>query len=283
MPEVRLEGGEIDGLALHYVKRGRGPAVVLLHGLGGFAESWRCTLDALAGRADVQAVDLPGFGLSGKPRARYDLMFFARVLHGFLDALGLGQVSLVGHSLGGAIAVAYALTHPGRVDRLALIGAVVPGFGYRLSWLYRLVALRGLGEALALCGSRGIYRAAIARCFHAPVAEEIDALVDWGYAARTGWEAKAAYLATLRDVRADFETRADAYRRVVVTLPMPVLLVHGRQDPVVPAAHCVSIAKGFRRATVRWLDACGHFPQIEHADTVNGWLEEFLVGRPAPR
>ena len=67
MPEVRLEGGEIDGLALHYVRRGRGPAVVLLHGLGGFAESWRCTLDALAGRADVQAVDLPGFGRSGKP------------------------------------------------------------------------------------------------------------------------------------------------------------------------------------------------------------------------
>ena len=283
MPEVRLEGGEIDGLALHYVRRGRGPAVVLLHGLGGFAESWRCTLDALAGRADVQAVDLPGFGRSGKPRARYDLTFFARALHGFLDGLGLGQVSLVGHSLGGAIAVAYALTHPGRVDRLALIGAVVPGFDYRLSWLYRLVALRGLGEALALCGSRCIYRAAIARCFHAPVAEEIDALVDWDYTARTGWEAKAAYLATLRDVRADFETRADAYRRVVGTLPMPVLLVHGRQDPVVPAAHCVSVAKGLRRATVRWLDACGHFPQIEHADTVNGWLEEFLVGRPASR
>jgi pimeloyl-ACP methyl ester carboxylesterase len=283
MPEVRLEGGEIDGLALHYVRRGRGPAVVLLHGLGGFAESWRCTLDALAGRADVQAVDLPGFGLSGKPRARYDLTFFARTLHGFLEALGLGQISLVGHSLGGAIAVAYALTHPGRVDRLALIGAVVPGFDYRLSWLYRMVALRGLGEALALCGSRGVYRAAIARCFHAPVAEEIDALVDWGYAARTGWEAKTAYLATLRDVRADFETRADAYRRVVVTLSMPVLLVHGRQDPVVPAAHCVNVAKGFRHATVRWLDGCGHFPQIEHADTVNGWLEEFLVGRPAPR
>jgi len=283
MPEVRLEGGAIDGLALHYVRKGRGPAVVLLHGLGGFAESWRRTLDALAGRADVQALDLPGFGLSGKPRVRYDLTFFTRALHGFLDALGLGQVALVGHSLGGAIAVAYALTHPGRVDRLALVGAVVPGFDYRPSWLYRMVAVRGLGEVLALCGSRSVYRAAIGRCFHTPVAEEIDALVDWGYAARTGWEAKAAYLAALRDVRADFETRADAYRRVVVTLPMPVLLVHGRQDPVVPAAHCVSVAKGLRRSTVRWLDGCGHFPQIEHADTVNGWLEEFLVGRPAPR
>jgi pimeloyl-ACP methyl ester carboxylesterase len=283
MSEVRLEGGQIDGLALHYVRQGRGPTIVLLHGLGGFAESWRQTIDVLARRADVLALDLPGFGLSAKPRTRYDLDFFTRVLHGFLDATGVGQASLVGHSLGGAVAVAYALTRPSRVDRLALVSAVVPGFDYRPSWLYRLAALRGLGEVAALCTARPLYRAAIARCFHAPVAEDVDALVDWSYAARTAWDAKAAYLATLRDVRADFDARAPAYRRVAGTLPLPVLLVHGRQDRVVPAVHCVNVSKGFPRASVRWLDRCGHFPQLEHADTVNGWLEDFLVARPAPR
>jgi pimeloyl-ACP methyl ester carboxylesterase len=283
MSEVRLEGGQIDGLALHYVRQGRGPTIVLLHGLGGFAESWRQTIDVLARRADVLALDLPGFGLSAKPRTRYDLDFFTRVLHGFLDATGVGQASLVGHSLGGAVAVAYALTRPSRVDRLALVSAVVPGFDYRPSWLYRLAALRGLGEVAALCTARPLYRAAIARCFHAPVAEDVDALVDWSYAARTAWDAKAAYLATLRDVRADFAARAPAYRRVAGTLPLPVLLVHGRQDRVVPAVHCVNVSKGFPRASVRWLDRCGHFPQLEHADTVNGWLEDFLVARPAPR
>jgi pimeloyl-ACP methyl ester carboxylesterase len=279
MPEVKLEGGAVDGLALHYVREGRGPAIALLHGLGGFAESWRTTIDVLAERAAVLALDLPGYGLSAKPRARYDLDFFARVLHGFLDAAGVGQVSLVGHSLGGAVAVTYALTHPARVDRLALVSAVVPGFDYRPSLLYRLAAVRGLGEAAALCARRSLYRAAIARCFHAPSAREVDALVDWGYAARTAWSAKAAYLATLRDVRTDFAGRAAAYRRVVGTLGLPVLLVHGRQDPVVGPAHCANVAKGFPRASVRWVDACGHFPQIEHADTVNRWLEEFLVGR----
>ena len=279
MPEVRLEGGSVDGLALHYVREGRGPAIVLLHGLGGFAESWRTTIDVLAKSADVLAVDLPGCGLSAKPRTRYDLNFFTRVLHGFLDATGVGQVSLVGHSLGGAVAVTYALTQEARVDRVALVSAVVPGFDYRPSWLYRMAAVRGLGEAAALCASRSWYRAAIARCFHAPVAREIDALVDWSYAARTAWDAKAAYLATLRDVRADFAGRAAAYRRVIGTLGLPVLLVHGRQDPVVGAAHCANVAQGFPRASVRWADACGHFPQIEHADTVNRWLEEFLVGR----
>jgi pimeloyl-ACP methyl ester carboxylesterase len=279
MPQVRLEGGAVDGLALHYVREGRGPAIVLLHGLGGFGESWRKTIDVLARSADVLAVDLPGYGLSAKPRTRYDLDFFTRVLHGFLGATGVGRVSLVGHSLGGAVAVTYALTHPARVERLALVSAVIPGFDYRPSWLYRMATVRGLGEAAALCARRSLYRAAIARCFHAPEALAVDALVDWSYAERTAWDAKSAYLATLRDLRADFAGRAAAYRRVAATLGLPVLLVHGRQDPVVGAAHCANVAKGFPRASVRWVDACGHFPQIEHADTVNGWLEDFLVDR----
>ena len=283
MPQVRLDGGPVDGLALNYVREGRGPAIALLHGLGGFAESWRTTIDVLARSADVLALDLPGYGLSAKPRARYDLEFFTRALDAFLDASGVGQVSLVGHSLGGAVAVAYALTRPGRVDRLALVSALVPGFDYRPSWLYRLAMVRGLGELGALCARRSIYRAAITRCFHAPMPREIDALVDWSYAARTAWDAKAAYLATLRDLRVDFGRRAAAYRRVAGTLAQPVLLVHGRQDPVVGAAHCANVSKAFPRASVRWVDHCGHFPQIEHADTVNRWLEDFLVARPAPR
>src|SRR5262249_25094190 len=172
MSEVRLQGGPMDGLTVHYVRQGRGPVVVLVHGLGGFAESWRGTLDLLAGRADVLALDLPGFGLSAKPRTRYDLDFFVRALHGFLNAVGVGQVSLVGHSIGGAVAVAYALTHPTRVDRLALLGALVPGFDYRPSWLYRLATVRGVGELASLCGTRALYRAAVARCFHAPTRDD---------------------------------------------------------------------------------------------------------------
>src|SRR5206468_3572485 len=71
MAELGLGGGALDGLALHYVGAGRGPAVVLLHGLGGFAESWRRTVEALAPRHTVIALDLPGFGQSAKPSAHY--------------------------------------------------------------------------------------------------------------------------------------------------------------------------------------------------------------------
>ncbi len=283
MPELRLRGGEVDGLDLHYIVEGRGPAVVLVHGLGGFAESWRHTTRALAGRTTVYALDLPGFGASAKPPARYRLSYFASALHGFMEALGIREASLVGHSLGAAAAVTYALTHPARVERLALVGGVVPGFGYRPSWIYRLVALPLVGETLSLCGSARLYKVALARCFDRPVREEVDFFVDFGFAARSSAAARAAYLATLRHVRTDFEGHEPDYRRAIATLDVPVLLIHGRQDHVVPPAHCAEVAEGFARATVRWVDACGHFPQIEQTETVNRWLVDFLVGRPAPR
>jgi pimeloyl-ACP methyl ester carboxylesterase len=284
MAEIRLRGGEVDGLSVHYVTEGRGPSVVLLlHGLGGFAESWRHNIGPLAERSTVYALDLPGFGASDKPRARYGLAFFARTVQGFLDTLGLNTVSLVGHSLGGAVAVTSALVYPARVERLALLGAVVPGFAYRLSWAYRLLATRGLGEGLSLLGCTPVYRAALARCFHAPVPDEVDFLLRWGFSRRTGFDARAAYLGALRGVRDDFLARGSDYRRALGGLDVPVLLVHGRQDPVVNAAHCADVADGIPRAALRWLDACGHFPQIERAPMVNAWLAEFLAGRPAPR
>ena len=283
MPELRLRGGEVDGLAVNYLVEGRGPAVVLVHGLGGFAESWRHNIASLAARSTVYAIDLPGFGLSGKPPAGYSLAYFTRALHAFVDAVGVRQVSLVGHSLGAAVAVTYALTHPSRVERLALLAGCVPGFGWRPGGRARLVATPVLGEVLGLLGCAPLYRAAIAKCFHAPPAEEVAFLVGWQYAARTGSAARAAWLATVRSLTTEFVERRADYRRAIGTLDLPVLLVHGRQDPAIPATHCAEAAGGFARAAVRWLDACGHFPHIEHAQVVNGWLAEFLVGRPAPR
>jgi len=283
MPELQLKGGELDGLALHYLVEGRGPAVLLIHGLGGFAESWRHNLAFLARQATVYALDLPGFGLSGKPRATYHLPFFVRVVHTFTDALGLGPVALVGHSLGGAIALAYALTYRGEVERLALLAGVVPGFGYRTSWVLRLIALRGVGELLAAINPVAAYRAAVTRCFAVPNPAEVGFLVDCAGATRTSPEARAAYLATVRGVRRDFREYAGHYRKAIAQLDMPVLAIHGRQDPVVSAAHCAAVVEGCRRGVVRWVDSCGHFPQIEHPATVNAWLAEFLVGRPAAR
>jgi pimeloyl-ACP methyl ester carboxylesterase len=283
MPETELRGGPLDGLPIHYLVDGRGPAVVLVHGLGGFAESWRHNVEHLARHATVYALDLPGFGLSGKPPTVYRLPFFAAVIRGFVNLMGLGRISVIGHSLGGAVAVAYASAYPAEVERVALIGAVVPGFHYRTTWVYRLLALPGLGELISALTPPSAYRTALARCFAEPVSAEVDFLIEWNHGVRASPEGRAAYLATLRGVRADFVEDAEQYRRALRALAVPVLAIHGRQDPIVPAEHCTQVIESCRRGAIRWLDRCGHFPQIEHAAAVNAWLADFLVGHTAAR
>jgi pimeloyl-ACP methyl ester carboxylesterase len=274
---VRLRQGALDGLELYYTSVGEGPATVLIHGLGGFAESWRYTAAALQPHNRVIAVDLPGFGQSAKPRGGYTFSFFVEVLDALLHALDVERVRLVGHSLGGGIATAFALAYPERVERLALLGATVPGFPLQPSAVYRLMALPGLGELMSTFVTRRVCAAALERCLFTPDPAEIAFLVEHEYAARTTREGRAAYLATLRGVKEDFTRKAPAYRAALADWDLPTLVIHGRQDRVVPFRHAEGAAQGIRRAQARWLDRCGHFPQIEHAAAVNGWLGEFLL------
>ncbi len=276
MPEITLRGGELDGLTLHYVAEGSGRPVILVHGLGGFAESWRHNLPELGRQASVHALDLPGFGQSSKPLRPYSLGFFVAALEGFRATLELNRPTLVGHSLGGAVVAAYALAYPARVDRLVLVGAVVPGFDYRPSWVYRLLTARGVGEFLARTLRPRLLRAALARCFFEPIAAEVDFLVRWSYSARTSPEGQAAFLSTLRGVRDDFLRDAEGYRERLLALDLPLLSIHGLRDPVVSPAHAESMARWVPNSELRWLDRCGHFAQIEHAATVNEWLGEFI-------
>jgi len=280
--EIRLRGGDLDGLVLHYLAEGRGPATALVHGLGGFAESWRHNIPALACHGRVIALDLPGFGRSGKPRRPYTLDFLARALDGLLRGLGVDTVRLVGHSLGGAVAARFALDHPGRVERLAFLGAAVPGFHLRPSWIYRTLSLPGLGEMLSSLVTPGICATALERCFAHPDTEEIRFFVEHEYAARASRAGRAAYLSLLRSAKDDFTVDADAYRAALSRLGRGVLVVHGLQDRVIPLVHARQVADGLNVAEPHWLDRCGHFPQIEHPAVLNTYLRDFLFA-PASR
>ena len=201
-------GASNIGRAISTVLAAEGARVAIFDRDEQMAERTAGEIRAAGGDVTVYAVDLPGFGASAKPRSRYRLGNFASALRGFMDGLGLAQASLVGHSLGGAVSVAYALMHPSRVERLALVGAVVPGCSFRPSWAFRAVAIRGFGEIASSFAWAGLYKACLARCFHMPDRAEVDFFVDYRYAVRTEPEARAAYLSTLRDVRIDMETHA---------------------------------------------------------------------------
>src|SRR5262249_9992641 len=221
MARIRLRRGGLDGIEIHYVAAGPGSMTLLVHGLGGFAESWRQTLEALGSGSCAVAIDLPGFGQSAKPNRPYTLGFFVDVVEEFLDLMEVEHVRLVGHSLGGAIALGFALTRPERVERLALLAAAVPGIPLRPSVLYRLMSAPGIGELVSRLITPGICAAALRRCFVKQQPGEVAFLVGHQYAVRTTPEGRAAYLATLRGVKEAFTARAPAYRSALADWNRP--------------------------------------------------------------
>jgi len=132
---VKSQHVEVEGLTAHYVVAGRGPALVLLHGGANDWREWEENIGALSQKLEVYALDLPGFGLTPKPEARYTLNFLANFVHGFMQAVGLSYASLGGHSLGAGVALKFALRFPDRVERLILVDAWGFGRVTLLGWL----------------------------------------------------------------------------------------------------------------------------------------------------
>lgn len=122
------------------------PGVVLLHGLGDEADTWRFVIPQLEGTHYLIAPDLPGFGRSDKPRQPYTMDFFLEVLAELFQTMNLNQVILAGHSMGAMIAHAFALTHPERVKRLILISGSLVARAAKFDWGTLLFLIPGLGE-----------------------------------------------------------------------------------------------------------------------------------------
>jgi len=149
---------EVNGVKAHYVDRGEGPVIVLLHGIGMSVHSWRFNIGPLSRSFRVIAVDLPGFGGSGKPeRFLYDLTGFARWVCALLDALGVSRAAFVGNSMGGGVAYTIATSEPERVASLVFVDSV--GYQPRSErfFVFRILQRRWIGElALAALNPIGV-------------------------------------------------------------------------------------------------------------------------------
>lgn len=244
------QGRHVVRLSSHtigYEVTGDGPPVVLVHGLSGSTRWWRRNVPALAARFRVYVVDLVGFGASRG--GLFALTEAAAVLAGWMDAVGLGRVGLVGHSMGGYIVAELAASEPERAARLLLVDAAVMPFG-------RSYAQHGLGLLREL--------------MQLPP-EFLPVLV--GDALRAG--PLTIWAAAQEVMRADLRARLSEIR-------VPTLLVWGARDHVVPLALGRSLAAAMRESELVVIEGAGHNAMWDCPAAFNRVALRFLTDGPGP-
>jgi pimeloyl-ACP methyl ester carboxylesterase len=266
----------VAGVRVRHLQAGSGPPVVLLHGIGRSLEDWHETAARLAPHFTVSAPDLIGFGFSDKPDVPYSLPGLARFVAHYLDAVGVtGPVSLLGHSLGGAVAQQFAVQYPGRAARLVLVGSA--GFGQSVTLALRLLSVPGLGEVL-LRPSRASDRQVTRSLVHDPRHATPARHAQTAQLARQPGRARA-YLRVLRSL-GDWHGIQAGWRRDLharlARQALPTLIVWGERDLILPASHLAEARRLYPQAQVHLYPDTGHLPQVEQADDFARRVLDFL-------
>ena len=269
---------DLHGHDVVYRMAGSGPPVVLVHGMVNSSRHWESVAMRLADRYTVIAPDLIGHGDSATPRGDYSLGAHAASIRDLLAAIGVESATLVGHSLGGGVAMQFFYQFPQRTERLVLVSS--GGLGREVSPLLRSAALPGasalvalaahrrslavlttIGDRLTARGSRkGVYVHAIARALR-PL---------------EGRGSREAFLQTLRSVIDVRGQRVSARDRLYLLSPLPTLIVWGERDNTIPIAHGRDAHHAIPGSRFETLPGAAHFPHIEDPEGLAGVLGEFL-------
>jgi pimeloyl-ACP methyl ester carboxylesterase len=269
---------ELHGHDVIYRTAGSGPAVVLIHGMVNSSRHWEQVAVRLTGDYRVIAPDLIGHGDSATPRGDYSLGAHAAVIRDLLTAIGVDRSTIVGHSLGGGVAMQFFWQFPQHVERLALVSS--GGLGPEVSPLLRSAALPGasallwlvthpravsglaeLGDRLRERGSgSGVYVQAIARALR-PLSVA---------------GARAAFLHTLRSVIDVRGQRVSAQDRLYLLEGFPTLFVWGGRDHTIPVAHGRGAHAAVPSSRFEVLPRAAHFPHLEDPEGLANLLRDFL-------
>ncbi len=275
-PLLREQTASVLGYRMAYVAGGQGEPVVFLHGLGHASSAWARVLPLLARRFRVFAVDMLGCGRSDKPRIDYSLWAMATYVRYFMDAVGIEQAHLVGHSLGGGIAMHTLLQYPERVGRLALLAT--GGLGRELRLLLRITTLPGASWALALL-TRPAWDRLIKRLGYReptiPLKRETRQM--WLKLAHP--DHRWVFMRMLRGVSNITGQTVTALDRIdlVRELKEPILLIWGDRDRTIPLMHAQRAAQLIPNCQLEVLPGCGHYPAIECPEAVARLVERFLL------
>ncbi len=266
----------LNGRLVNYVEAGSGPVLLLIHGMAGNIGNWQKVIEPLARHHTVLAPDLPGHGASAPGAGDYSVEAFAAGLRDLLIVLGHERATLVGHSLGGGIAMQFAYQFPEITERLVLVSS--GGLGPEVSPVLRVAALPGADLFIATTAPASRSAAALARALAAAglrPATDI-AEVARGYASLADPDRRTAFLATLRSVIGIGGQRIHVGDWLYLVEGMPVLIVWGARDPIIPVRHGEHAHQAIPGSRLEIFDQVGHLPQLEAPGQFVAVLERFL-------
>ena len=277
--EITLHGHRIN-----YRVAGSGPLMVLLHGIAGTSATWEGVMPRLAERHTVVAPDLLGHGASGKPEGDYSLGAYANTLRDLLVSLARERATLVGHSLGGGVAMQFAYQFPERCERLVLVSS--GGLGREVHALLRAAALPGAEVVLpwlCMAGERSV-----GRIGHALGSIGFRATADlaeaWrGFVSLAEPGARRAFLHTVRGIIDLGGQRVSASDRLYLAAGLPTLIVWGEEDPLIPVRHARAAHETIAGSRLEIFPGAGHFPHLEDPQRFTTVLLDFIgTTRPLP-
>ncbi|MGA8257066.1 MAG: alpha/beta fold hydrolase [Nocardioides sp.] len=278
-----VDAHEVQYVTLHghsraFVKKGSGPALLLLHGLACDHTTWTPVIDALAKRYTVIAPDLLGHGRSDKPRADYSVGGYANGMRDLLTVLGIDKVTVVGHSFGGGVALQFAYQFPERTERMMLVSS--GGLGPEVTPVIRAITTPGFHQAMGLMtlpGVRQVAMSGLRTMSHTgwKATRDLGEIADI-YESFKDPQTRAAIRHVVRavvDWKGQIVTMAD---RAYLTEAMPMAVVWGRDDMVIPVRHASNAAALAPKARVEVIPNAGHFPHKDHPERfvriVNDWI-----------
>jgi len=252
----------LHGHTVSYRRAGWGPVILLIHGITGSSQTWEHVIEPLAERYTVVAPDLLGHGESAKPRGDYSLGAYASGLRDLLAAIGHDRATVVGHSLGGGVAMQMAYQFPERCERLVLVSS--GGLGREVHLLLRAAALPGSEFVLPLLASQGLIGrldaiGAFLGRFGLRAGADLDEM--WrGFSSLSDAEARAAFIHTLRTILDPGGQRVNATDRLYLAAEMPSLILWGERDPIIPYTHGLRASETMPGSRFVTFPEAGHFP-----------------------
>jgi 2-hydroxy-6-oxonona-2,4-dienedioate hydrolase len=270
---------DVDGIKTHLWAEGTGemggknkrPVLILIHSFAANNYIWRFNVKELGKKFRVFAIDLPGFGLSEKPKEYgYTLDDFGRFIISFMDEMKIDKATLVGNSMGGGVSVQTAVNHPERVNGLILIGSL--GYHKTEFTLYKILARLYLGELLMLFLGRHIVKFVLKWKVYYNNDFITDDFLDYFVNTYRTKNSRRSPIWVFRGFNMDPTLKVETIKKVNV----PTLIIWGDKDKMLPPAHAKHFHRTIKGSKLIFFPKTGHFPQDERSDEVNSLISDFV-------